>query len=39
MKKVRNTAGAALFTFIDADRLVWHQKENGLETVLERLDG
>lgn len=33
-----NTAGAALFTFIDADRLAWRQKENGLETVFDRLD-
>ena len=33
-----NTAGAALFTFIDADRLAWRQIENGLETVFERLD-
>ena len=34
-----NTTGAAFFTFIDADRLVWRQLENGLETVFERLDG
>ena len=33
-----NTAGAALFTFIDTDRLAWRQIENGLETVFERLD-
>ena len=33
-----NKAGAALFTFIDTDRLAWRQIENGLETVFERLD-
>ena len=33
-----NTAGAASFAFVDADRLVWRQREDGTETAFERID-
>ena len=33
-----NTAGAAAFAFVDADRLAWHQIEGGSMIVFERLD-
>lgn len=33
-----NTAGAASFAFVDADRLAWHQIEDGSMIVFERLD-
>ena len=33
-----NTAGAASFAFVDADRLAWHQTDDGSVIVFERLD-
>ena len=34
-----NTAGAASFAFVDADRLAWRQTEDGSEIAFERFDG